>query len=51
MLAKNMGKAEVLNTLLASVFTGKSSLQESQASQIRESWDQVSIITGGGESG
>jgi len=51
MLAKNMRKAKVLNALLTSVFTGNPSLQEFQASQTRESWDQSRVITDGGQSG
>lgn len=53
MLEKNMGKAHVLNALLTSVFTGKSSLQESRVKpgQPRQSWDQGTVITGRGVSG
>lgn len=50
MLAKNAGKVKVLYALLTSVFTGKSSLQESQVSETRESRDQSRVIPSGEES-
>lgn len=35
-----MEKAEVLNALFASIFTGKNSLQESQVLETREVWSK-----------